>query len=157
LYQSLIPTQWNVDRGLNRFVQDPKGLRSQMGIHNALISGSFVVQFFDRVVWKEADLDVFVEGDFGASAMELYLCSKEGYRFIHEGTNEQYVNMKDVLRVSIADRTIVLFARSSLTMSCRSERSQCRGHTRPRLKYNCRDGQAATPRNHERFLYYTCF
>lgn len=71
MYQSLIATQWNVDRGLYRFVQDPKRLRSQMGIHNTLISGSFVVPIFERLVWKDADLDVFFEGEFGASAMEL--------------------------------------------------------------------------------------
>lgn len=123
LYQSMIPTQWNVDRRLNRFVQDPKGLRSQMGIHNALISGSFVVQFFELVLWKDADLGVFVGGNAGASAMELYLCSKEGYRFIHERTNEEYVSMKDAMKVPNADTTNVLSVMPPLTMSCRSERS----------------------------------
>lgn len=110
-----------------------------MGIPNALISGSFVVQLFERVVWKDADLDIFVEGEFGASAMELYLCSKEGYGFIHEGTNERYVNMEDSLKVSIANSNAIPFARSTLTTSCRSEHYQCRGQIRPRRRYrSCR-------------------
>lgn len=106
MYQSLISAQWNVDRGLKRFVQDPKGLRSHMGIHNALISGSFAVQFFERVVWKDSDMDIFVEGGLEASAMECYLFN-DGYDFVQEVTNEEYLKMSDVLKVPIADGIVV--------------------------------------------------
>lgn len=43
--------RWNVNRRLGRFVRNPIEFRSQMARHNALISGSFVIQFFDDVFW----------------------------------------------------------------------------------------------------------
>ncbi|KAL9605024.1 MAG: hypothetical protein Q9179_001655 [Wetmoreana sp. 5 TL-2023] len=90
LYQTLLPTQWNIDRRLHRFVKDPKGLRSQIGAHDALISGSFVIQFFERVTWKESDLDIFIEQGPGALALEKYFCEQEGYGFSYESPREEY-------------------------------------------------------------------
>lgn len=81
LYQSLIPLQWNVDRHLSRFVRDPQLFRSQMAIRNALVSGSLAVQFFERVVWKESDLDIFIQEGKDAKAFGKYLTEKEGYKF----------------------------------------------------------------------------
>ena len=56
LYQAALPRQWNVNKRLERFVQDPKGFRSQMGKSGALIFGSFAIQFFERVWWKNPTL-----------------------------------------------------------------------------------------------------
>lgn len=81
LYQSLLPSQWNVDRHLRRFVQDPQFFRSQMGKHNALVSGSVAVQFFERVFWKDSDLDIYIERGPNAHAFGEYLTKKEGYEF----------------------------------------------------------------------------
>ena len=39
LYDYQIPVQWNVDKRLQRFVQDPIGLRSKMGELDVIISG----------------------------------------------------------------------------------------------------------------------
>ena len=79
LYQYLLPTQWDVDRWLHRFVRDPCGFRSQMAKSDALIAGSFVVQFFERTSWKPSDLDIFVEqGEHNESAntFQRYLLDK---------------------------------------------------------------------------------
>lgn len=44
---------------------------------NALISGSFALQFFDRVHWPASDLDINVRQ--GSDILESYLCRIEGY------------------------------------------------------------------------------
>ena len=84
LYQDALPRQWNVNKRLERFSQAPKGFRGQMGKSGALISGSFAIQFFERVLWKESDLDIFVEHGPKASNFERYLCENEGYHLTHE-------------------------------------------------------------------------
>lgn len=104
LYRSLIPTQWDVDRVLNRFVRDPAGLRSQMGRCDALISGSAALQFFERVTWKESDLDIFVEAGAGAERLSDHLCQTEGYRATSKKivTEEDIYAMQDLVEVTSA-------------------------------------------------------
>lgn len=60
-YHDLIPRKWNIDARLSRFVNDPIEFRYQLGLADALISGSFALQFFAQQVWSDASLDVFVE------------------------------------------------------------------------------------------------
>ena len=102
LYQRAIPAQWNINKRLRRFVQDPQEFRNQMAAEDALISGSFAVQFSERVNWNESDLDIFVEylsSDY--NEFEEYLCKREGYRFIREQdhNSEVYVNMSTLVKV----------------------------------------------------------
>lgn len=78
LYQVLLSTQWNVDRALRRFVDNPHQFRSKLGEYNAIVSGSFALQFFDRVVWPESDLDIFIL-DSRQEGFMAYLCESEGY------------------------------------------------------------------------------
>lgn len=73
LYQDLLPSQWDVDRTLRRFVMNPQALRRQMGKHDALISGSIALQFFERVIWRESDLDIYVQEGPQAEAMAHYV------------------------------------------------------------------------------------
>lgn len=43
-----------------------------MGRYDALVSGSAAIQFFDRVLWKEADLDIYIEkGEYADTFGEL--------------------------------------------------------------------------------------
>ena len=71
-----------------------------MGKHDALVSGSFAVQFFERLTWKKSDLDIFIEQGSGALAFEQYLCEREGYRFSREGGDEAYHAMSALVKVS---------------------------------------------------------
>ena len=87
LYQYLLPIQWDVNRGLHRFVRDPCGLRSQTAKSDALIAGSFVVQFFERTSWKPFDLDIFVEDGECANTFQRYLLDKECYGFSNTAAN----------------------------------------------------------------------
>ena len=65
-----------------------------MGICNALISGSFALQYFEGVRWTEPDLDMFVEDGSDATEMEHYLCKSEGYRVSSErDPNDEVYNI----------------------------------------------------------------
>jgi len=56
-----------------------------MARFNALLSGSFALQFFDRVVWKDSDLDVYVQSPWLRSdntsllVLGQYLVSTDGF------------------------------------------------------------------------------
>lgn len=99
LYQNLLPAQWNIDHRLLRFVSDPKALRSFMGKHNVLISGSFAIQFFERVTWEESDLDLYAEAGTSTEALEKYLCKNEGYRIIRQTGGLDYWPIDDWIEV----------------------------------------------------------
>ncbi|KAL5324180.1 hypothetical protein ACEPPN_008724 [Leptodophora sp. 'Broadleaf-Isolate-01'] len=79
--------RWNFNRRLKHFVRNPQSLRTLMARYNALISGSFVIQFFDDSFWKESDLDIYVERE-SAAAFGTHLCQKEGYRFDRGSTED---------------------------------------------------------------------
>lgn len=89
---------WDVNHCLSRFVKDQKAFRSQMGKHDVLISGSFALQFFERVFWKDSDLDVFVKRGQGAEAFGSYLCEKEGYKLLDVKDQDVYA-MRDLTEV----------------------------------------------------------
>lgn len=81
---SLHHSRWNINTSLNRFVREPTRLREQLAVWDAVISGSFALQFFERVVWKESDLNIFIMGHGcitspTPSPLGLYLISDEAY------------------------------------------------------------------------------
>lgn len=71
--------RYSVDHRLLRFVEDPLRLRSELGRHGALISGSFALQFFAQQTWLDSDLDIFVERGAAAEAFDTYLQKEEHY------------------------------------------------------------------------------
>lgn len=46
---------------------------------NALISSSFAIQFFERVVWPSSNLDMYVEEGEDSDTIAQYLVMSEGY------------------------------------------------------------------------------
>ncbi|KAH9918727.1 uncharacterized protein BXZ73DRAFT_80503 [Epithele typhae] len=54
---------FNVNRRLKRFVDDPAAFRTLMGRTGMIISGSFALQFFDRTLYEESDLDCYLYKD----------------------------------------------------------------------------------------------
>ncbi|KAI1638414.1 hypothetical protein F4809DRAFT_599895 [Biscogniauxia mediterranea] len=76
--------EWDINVKLGRFVKDPVGFRSQLGRSDALISGSFALQFFERVVWPEADLDIMVQDGESLDGLAKLLIEKEGYEMVGE-------------------------------------------------------------------------
>jgi len=90
--------RWNINKKLRRFVTDPKTFRSVLGSCDALISGSFAIQFFDGVVWEESDLDIFVECSENAARLIEYLETEERYKFVQAVDYEKYC-MHDLVTV----------------------------------------------------------
>ncbi|KAE8452790.1 hypothetical protein EG329_013062 [Mollisiaceae sp. DMI_Dod_QoI] len=80
-FYTLFKTQWNINRSLSRFSRDPVRFRSMMAQCDALISGSFALQFFARTVWMDADLDIYVQSypTKNAAVFGDYLIAGEGY------------------------------------------------------------------------------
>lgn len=74
--------EWNVNHRLARFFKDPTAFRSHLGRANALISGSFALQFFERVTWPESDLDIMIRDGDGLEEMDRYLTESEGYTMV---------------------------------------------------------------------------
>ena len=91
LYRDLLPSQWNIDKLLSRFLDNPRTFRGLMAKHNVLISGSLALQFFQRFTWSDSDMDVYVYAK-GAREFEEYLCKTEGYRFEMSTYGERYDN-----------------------------------------------------------------
>jgi len=63
---------------------------------NALISGSFALQFFDRVHWPASDLDINIRQE--SDTLESYLCRVEGYT-LQKSTDGNKYNMIGVDKV----------------------------------------------------------
>ena len=100
IYVYLLPLQWNVDKRLHRFVNDPIGLRSKLGELDALISGSFAIQFFERVTWHSSDLDMYVKAGARAYALRTYLANSEGYTLqTTKGTGDLPYTMRQLTYV----------------------------------------------------------
>lgn len=98
LYRDLIPSQWNIDKLLMRFLDNPKSFRGLMAKHDVLISGSLAIQFFQRFAWPSSDMDVYVTPE-GAPVLERYLCEAEGYKVERMTVGDDY-NMTKIDRVS---------------------------------------------------------
>ncbi|KAI1322604.1 hypothetical protein F5Y16DRAFT_386197 [Xylariaceae sp. FL0255] len=100
--QGMKNTVWNINKRLLRFFENPLTFRSQLGKCDALISGSFALQFFEGVLWKESDLDIFVESGNNTEAMEKYLLE---VAYTHTGSwsrpdhdrMEEYSNIKGIV------------------------------------------------------------
>jgi hypothetical protein len=48
IYEQLQKSQWNIDKRLERFFKDPRKFREKIGESEALVSGSFALQFFGK-------------------------------------------------------------------------------------------------------------
>lgn len=73
-----------------------------MGKHNALISGSFALQFFERVTWPKSDLDLFVEQGPGYESLCGYLVQMEKYKMLKSEDNTVYekIDLLEVIQLS---------------------------------------------------------
>ena len=79
-YRDLLRTQWNIDMKLSKFVADSTRFRLQLRESEAIISGSFAVQFFDRTTYQDSDLDIFIKHGDQVGALADHLTAVEGYR-----------------------------------------------------------------------------
>ncbi|KAF1984300.1 hypothetical protein K402DRAFT_406259 [Aulographum hederae CBS 113979] len=81
LHDQLKAPLWDVNVKLRRFFKDPIAFRSVLGQFRAIVSGSFALQFLERVIWPESDLDVIAEEGESMEGLARYLIDCEGYTF----------------------------------------------------------------------------
>ena len=132
-----------------------------MGKHGALLSGSFTIQFFERVMWQESDLDVFVEKGVDPSNFERYLCEKGGYHFTHQHSGDDegvYEVLYDMLEVKTS-QNFVHPVTSTQSSSNKINIGPHAGETEGRFdrspNTDLRNTRTATPCNLERILYHS--
>ncbi|OTB03767.1 hypothetical protein M426DRAFT_12269 [Hypoxylon sp. CI-4A] len=90
--RDLMQNEWNINNKLRPFLNQPLQFRSKLGQCDALISGSFAMQFFDRVVWRESDLDIMV-ADGEQDGLAEFLTAIEGYTMTEEKDSPTYNGM----------------------------------------------------------------
>lgn len=73
---------WNINRHLFAWVYSPIKFRDMMAQCNAIVSGSDVLQFLDRVRFKNSDLDVYIERSEEILTFCTYLIQSEKYEFV---------------------------------------------------------------------------
>jgi hypothetical protein len=73
---------WDINEKLGRFFMNPQAFRTELGRADALISGSFALQFFARRSWPESDLDVYLRDGDGVDHLGQYLVEVEGYDLV---------------------------------------------------------------------------
>lgn len=103
-FDTLFKTQWNINRSLGRFSRDPVQFRSMMAKCDALISGSFALQFFARTVWMDSDLDIYIESypEVKIKTFGEYLAAEEGYALDNtKGIHDYSDHNKNVVKVWI--------------------------------------------------------
>ncbi|GAP87797.1 hypothetical protein SAMD00023353_2801380 [Rosellinia necatrix] len=82
LRTDIYSSRWDINRKLERFFRDPRAFRTELGRADALISGSFALQFFANKFWPESDLDINLHGSERAERLGEYLVRAEGYEMV---------------------------------------------------------------------------
>lgn len=72
-----------------------------MAKSDALIFGSFALQFFERSLWQPSDVDIYVKNGEGSEALGTYLAESEGYVLETTRENdEEYEGVEYIVSVS---------------------------------------------------------
>ncbi|CAJ2514167.1 Uu.00g022860.m01.CDS01 [Anthostomella pinea] len=73
--QAFRSREWNINSRLARFFDDPRAFRAEIGHCNALITGSFVLEFFARTVSPGDHLKILVQKGQDADRLEACFLS----------------------------------------------------------------------------------
>lgn len=99
LYQYLVPVQWDVDKALRHYVNDPHGFRSQLAKYDALVFGHCANDYFERTVGKCQYLDVAVQQGGGSELFSNYLSHGAGYAVTKSSTENLHHFLMAEVRV----------------------------------------------------------
>ncbi|KAI1333597.1 hypothetical protein F5Y15DRAFT_340770 [Xylariaceae sp. FL0016] len=86
-----IHTLWDINRRLRRFFDEPAVFRSKLAQCDALICGSFALQFFEGVYWKESGLDIKVKYGKNVKTLHDFVINEAGYTLSDK--NEEWVRL----------------------------------------------------------------
>ncbi|KAF2817820.1 uncharacterized protein BDZ99DRAFT_514036 [Mytilinidion resinicola] len=76
--ETVVATQWSINKALRKFVKDPTAFRNTMSLEHSVISGDFALRFFDRAAPGNV-LDLWTNTEVRGSRMEKCLL-EEGYK-----------------------------------------------------------------------------
>lgn len=97
LYQYLLLVQWDVDKALGRYVDDPPGFRSQMARCDALIDGDFSLHYFERTQGDCEPLDVSIQQGSRVELFSKYLLDIAGYSELERKQHGEIFDTIEVL------------------------------------------------------------
>lgn len=86
LYMRYRNDVWNIDRRLRSWFANPLSFRSVLGECNGIVGGSQALQFFDRDIYPDSDLDIFLKP--GAAFLMAWWLEAAGFRY--EGCSDEY-------------------------------------------------------------------
>ena len=78
--QSFIPRAFNINRHLERYFPDALAFRSLQARTGALVSGSSALQFFNRQIYADSDLDIYVSLKRSREVCEWVM--EQGFRYL---------------------------------------------------------------------------
>lgn len=78
-YRYLHPQDWDIDQHLSRFIKHPAGFRSEMAKSGALITADVATEFFERTIWQDSKLVIFVQDGEPTSGLLRHIQSAEPY------------------------------------------------------------------------------
>jgi hypothetical protein len=77
--QSYMRRAFNINQHLSRYFSSPQSFRSLQARTGVLISGSSALQFMDRTLYADSDLDIYVDRRFGREVGHWLL--SEGFQY----------------------------------------------------------------------------
>lgn len=80
IYNSIHSNEWDINKRLRPFSQDPCGFRTALGRCNGLITGTFPLQFLARKVWSNTIITIQVDGQVNCQRLRDYLVNEQGYK-----------------------------------------------------------------------------
>ncbi|KAI1098501.1 hypothetical protein F4804DRAFT_350322 [Jackrogersella minutella] len=82
--RAIMDNEWDINTKLERFIRYPYQFRSQLGRSDAFISGSFALQFFERIAYPESDLDILVQDSESLESLSEFITTVEGYKMTRD-------------------------------------------------------------------------
>ena len=89
VFWSVCANEWKVEKLFDRYGIKFEEFRVKMREYSAVISGGLILQFLDREVWEESDMDVYVKRGSKAKAIRLYIVEQCGYELCPKGDNPE--------------------------------------------------------------------
>lgn len=70
---------WDINARLGPYFENPIAFRDELGRRNAIITGAFALQFFERAVWGKPNMEIMVRQGRDAEGMRRFLEREAGF------------------------------------------------------------------------------
>ncbi|CAJ2513806.1 Uu.00g019250.m01.CDS01 [Anthostomella pinea] len=87
--------EWDINKKLKPFFDDPISFRSCLGRCDALIFGDFALQFLERAYWADFDLESIVQNGSKLEELAKHVTEVQGFTWDETYTLDDEKNMSD--------------------------------------------------------------